>query len=44
MSSLQPLTEILENSKAARANPEEVVEILVPFILAGLTAPPMDVN
>jgi AcrR family transcriptional regulator len=44
MSSLQPLTEILENSKAARANPEEVVELLVPFILAGLTAPPMDVN
>lgn len=44
MSSLQPLTEILENSKAAKANPEEVVELLVPFILAGLTAPPMDVN
>ena len=44
MSSLQPLTEILENSKSAKANPEEVVEFLVPYILAGLTAAPMELN
>jgi len=44
MSSLQPLTEILENTKDAKANPEEVVDLLVPYMVAGLKAAPMDVN
>jgi len=44
MSSIQPLTEILENSKDAKANPEEIVDLIVPYMLAGITAPAMDVN
>jgi len=44
MSSIQPLTEILENSKGAKADPEEVVNLLVPYVVAGLTASPMDSN
>lgn len=44
MSSIQPLTEILENSKEAKAKPEEVVDLLVPYMVAGLQAEPMDVN
>lgn len=42
MSSIQPLTEIIQNSKDATANPEAVMEYLVPFLVAGLTASPMD--
>ena len=44
MSSIQPLTEILENSKSANGDPEEVVNLLVPYMVSGLTAPPVDVN
>jgi hypothetical protein len=42
MSSIQPLTEILEDSKKAQANPEQVVNFLVPYLLAGLTSEPVD--
>ncbi len=41
MSSIQPLTEILENSKDAQANPERVVDFLVPVLVAGLKATPV---
>lgn len=39
MSSIQPLSEILENKSGAKADPEKVVNYLVPFLLAGLRAP-----
>lgn len=42
MSSIQPLTEILENSADAKANPEAVVDYLVPYLLGGLKATPID--
>lgn len=41
MSSIQQLTEILENSKDAQANPERVVDFLVPVLVAGLKAAPV---
>ncbi len=41
MSSIQPLTEILENSANAQAKPERVVELLVPYLVAGLKAKPV---
>lgn len=41
MSSIQQLTEILENSKDAQANPERVVDFLVPVLVAGLKAIPI---
>lgn len=42
MSSIQPLTEILENSAEAQADPAKVVEMLVPFLLAGMQAKGVD--
>lgn len=42
MSSIQPLTEILENSADAAADPEQVVEYLVPYLLAGLKSHAID--
>jgi len=42
MSSVQPLTEILENSAEAKADPEKVVDFLVPYLLGGLQAMPVD--
>lgn len=42
MSSIQPLTEILEDSASAKANPEQVVNYLVPYLLAGLKTAPVD--
>jgi hypothetical protein len=42
MSSIQPLTEMLEDSKKVQANPEHVVKYLVPYLLAGLTSEPVD--
>jgi len=41
MSSIQQLTEILENSTSAKADPERVVNFLVPYLLAGLKAQPV---
>jgi AcrR family transcriptional regulator len=41
MSSIQQLTEILENSVDAKARPERVVELLVPYLVAGLRAGPV---
>ncbi len=38
MSSIQQLTEILENSGTAKADPAKVVSFLVPYLLAGLKA------
>tara|TARA_R110002072_G_scaffold172728_5_gene327067 strand:- start:10702 stop:11394 length:693 start_codon:yes stop_codon:yes gene_type:complete len=40
MSSIQQLTDILENKAGSRPNPEEVVDYLVPFLAAGLNASP----
>lgn len=42
MSSIQPLTEILGDSADAQANPEKVVDYLLPFIIGGLRANPVD--
>jgi AcrR family transcriptional regulator len=42
MSSIQPLTEIFENSKSAVAKPDKVVEYLVPYLVSGLTAKSVD--
>lgn len=42
MSSIQPLTEILEDSAEAVADPEQVVEYLVPYLLAGLKSHAID--
>lgn len=39
MSSIQQLTDILENKAGSTPNPEEVVDYLVPFLAAGLNAP-----
>jgi len=44
MSSIQPLTEILENRPGAKADPEIVVNYLLPFLVAGLKAKPLDPN
>ncbi len=41
MSSIQQLTEILEDSASAKADPEAVVNYLVPYLLAGLQAAPL---
>jgi len=38
MSSIQPLTDILENKVDSKAKPEQVVDYLVPFLAAGLGA------
>ena len=40
MSSIQPLTDILENKKDSKAEPEKVIDYLVPFLVAGLKALP----
>jgi len=40
MSSIQPLTDILENKAGSEANPEQVIDFLVPFLAAGLSATP----
>lgn len=40
MSSIQQLTDILENKAGSTPNAEEVVEYLVPFLAAGLSASP----
>tara|TARA_R110001592_G_scaffold138511_6_gene357820 strand:- start:33845 stop:34552 length:708 start_codon:yes stop_codon:yes gene_type:complete len=40
MSSIQQLTDILENKAGSTPNPEEVVDFLVPFLAAGLSASP----
>jgi len=40
MSSIQPLTDILENKADSNADPEQVVDYLVPFLAAGLLATP----
>lgn len=40
MSSIQQLTDILENKAGSTPDPEEVVEYLVPFLAAGLNASP----
>lgn len=42
MSSIQPLTEILEDSAEAKASPEAVVDYLVPYLLGGLKSTPVD--
>lgn len=39
MSSIQPLTDILENKSGSKADPEKVVNYLIPFLLAGLKTP-----
>lgn len=44
MSSIQPLTEILENSADAEANPQQLVDYMVPFLLAGLKSPPVPIQ
>ena len=41
MSSIQQLTQILEDSVEAKADPEKVVNFLVPYLLAGLQATPV---
>lgn len=43
MSSIQPLTDILENKAGAKSDPEKVVNFLVPFLLAGFKAGPTKV-
>lgn len=40
MSSIQSLTDILENKQGADVAPEQVVDYLVPFLAAGLEAKP----
>lgn len=40
MSSLQQLNDILENKPNTEVDPEKVVNYLVPFLAAGLAAPP----
>lgn len=40
MSSIQPLTDILENKQGSKADPEKVIDYLVPFLVAGLKALP----
>ena len=40
MSSIQPLTDILENKKGSHAEPAKVIDYLVPFLVAGLKALP----
>jgi len=44
MSSIQQLTEILDNSVDAKSDPEKVVNYLVPYVLAGLKSPPVDTS
>lgn len=40
MSSIQPLTDILENKPGSKADPEKVIDYLVPFLVAGLKTAP----
>lgn len=40
MSSIQPLSEILQNDADANADPEKVMELIVPYLLAGLRTAP----
>ena len=42
MSSIQPLTEIFEDSKDAHAKPEQVIAYLVPYLLGGMTSKSLD--
>lgn len=42
MSSIQQLTDILTNKAGSTPNPEEVVDYLVPFLAAGLSAQPAE--
>ena len=41
MSSIQPLTDILENKPGSKADPEKVIDYLVPFLVAGLKTAPV---
>ena len=40
MSSIQSLTDILENKQGSKIHPEQLVDYLVPFLAAGLEADP----
>ena len=40
MSSIQSLTDILENKQGSKIHPEKLVDYLVPFLAAGLEAEP----
>jgi len=44
MSSIQPLTDILENKAGSDANPEQVIDYLVPFLAAGLSSAPSNLK